>query len=195
MQAILERADRFLEQELDLKERALVVVAALLLCAVYLFPLWNLTMFAPQYPDGLRMNIYSYKLEGGQPRAGRQGDQPAEPLHRHEGPGRRGLHRVQVDAVRRRRDRPALPARGRARPDGVSRRRHRAVRLLRGLLALVVRLQAVQLRPQSRADGGGEGAAVHAADVRLQEARELRGLLVPGRRLVRAGRRHRCCCS
>lgn len=65
MQAILERADRFLEKELDLKERALVIVAALLLVAVYVFPLWNLTMFAPQYPDGLRMHIYSYKLEGG----------------------------------------------------------------------------------------------------------------------------------
>ena len=65
MQAILERADRFLERELDLKERGLVIVAALMLGAVYLFPLWNLTMFAPQYPDGLRMNIYSYKLEGG----------------------------------------------------------------------------------------------------------------------------------
>ncbi len=65
MHAILERADRFLEKELDLKERALVVVAALLLSAVYLFPLWTLTMYAPQYPDGLRMNIYSYKLQGG----------------------------------------------------------------------------------------------------------------------------------
>ena len=42
-----------------------MVAAALLLGAVYLFPLWNLTMFAPQYPDGLRMGIYSYKLEGG----------------------------------------------------------------------------------------------------------------------------------
>jgi hypothetical protein len=65
MQAILKRTDRFLEKELDLKERALVVVAALLLSAVYLFPLWTLTMYAPQYPDGLRMNIYSYKLQGG----------------------------------------------------------------------------------------------------------------------------------
>jgi len=65
MQAILERADRFLDRELDLKERALVIVAAMMLAAVYLFPLWNLTMFAPQYPAGLRMNIYSYKLEGG----------------------------------------------------------------------------------------------------------------------------------
>ena len=65
MQAMLERADKFLEKELDLKERALVIVAALMLVAVYVFPLWNLTMFAPQYPDGLRMHIYSYKLEGG----------------------------------------------------------------------------------------------------------------------------------
>jgi hypothetical protein len=28
-------------------------------------PLWKMTMFAPQYPDGLRLDIHSYKLEGG----------------------------------------------------------------------------------------------------------------------------------
>jgi hypothetical protein len=28
-------------------------------------PLWKLTMFAPQYPDGLRLSIYSYKFVGG----------------------------------------------------------------------------------------------------------------------------------
>jgi len=65
MQAVLQRADRFLDRDLELKERALVIVAALLLTAVYVFPLWTLTMYAPQYPEGLRMNIYSYKLEGG----------------------------------------------------------------------------------------------------------------------------------
>jgi hypothetical protein len=43
----------------------LLVAASLLLGAIYLFPLWRLTMFAPQYPEGLRMAIYSYKLEGG----------------------------------------------------------------------------------------------------------------------------------
>src|SRR6185436_11893801 len=36
-----------------------------LLSAVYLFPLWTMTMFAPQYPDGLRMQIYSDELTGG----------------------------------------------------------------------------------------------------------------------------------
>ena len=31
----------------------------------YFFPLWNLTMFAPQYPDGLRLDIYTHTLVGG----------------------------------------------------------------------------------------------------------------------------------
>jgi copper chaperone NosL len=61
---LVQRTNRFFELSLDLRERALVVIAALLLSAVYLLPLWNLTMFAPQYPDGLRMDIYSYKLQG-----------------------------------------------------------------------------------------------------------------------------------
>jgi len=59
------RLNRFLSQPLDLSPRVMVGAAALLLAAIYLFPLWNLTMFAPQYPDGLRLDIYSYKLEGG----------------------------------------------------------------------------------------------------------------------------------
>src|SRR5512138_541099 len=45
--------------------RALLLVAALALVPTYLTPLWNLTMFAPQYQDGLRLDIYSYKLQGG----------------------------------------------------------------------------------------------------------------------------------
>jgi hypothetical protein len=54
-----------LDAPLDLGPRVVMLIAALLLVAIYLFPLWNLTMFAPQYHDGLRMDIYSYKLEGG----------------------------------------------------------------------------------------------------------------------------------
>jgi hypothetical protein len=62
---VIQRTNRFFEVSLNLRERALVVAAALLLSSVYVLPLWNLTMFAPQYPDGLRMDIYSYTLEGG----------------------------------------------------------------------------------------------------------------------------------
>jgi len=65
MKAILEKEARLLEQPLDLAPRVLLVVATLCLLGAYLFPLWNMTMYAPQYPEGLRMDIYSYKLEGG----------------------------------------------------------------------------------------------------------------------------------
>jgi hypothetical protein len=65
MRAVFERGNRFLELPLDLRPRLLLVLAAVLMVAVYIFPLWNLTMFAPQYPDGLRLDIYSYTLEGG----------------------------------------------------------------------------------------------------------------------------------
>jgi len=65
MQAFLQRANRFLEEPIGLAARFMLLAAAVLLVATYLFPLWNLTMFAPQYPDGLRLDIYSYTLVGG----------------------------------------------------------------------------------------------------------------------------------
>ena len=65
MRSRLFRLNRLLDAPLDPAPRAAMLAAAVLLGAIYVLPLWNLTMFAPQYPDGLRMNIYSYKLEGG----------------------------------------------------------------------------------------------------------------------------------
>jgi copper chaperone NosL len=65
MKTFFERSSRLLAEPLDVGARGLVVIAALLLVPVYLVPLWKLTMFAPQYQDGLRLSIYSYKLEGG----------------------------------------------------------------------------------------------------------------------------------
>jgi copper chaperone NosL len=65
MPGYFERLNRTLARPVGGGPRLLVVGAALLLVAVYFFPLWNMTMFAPQYPDGLRLDIYSYKLVGG----------------------------------------------------------------------------------------------------------------------------------
>jgi copper chaperone NosL len=65
MRAWVEKETRMLDTSVDAGPRALLIVAALLLLSVYLFPLWTMTMFAPQYPQGLRLAIYSYKLDGG----------------------------------------------------------------------------------------------------------------------------------
>ncbi len=65
MKAFFEKSNRILDLPLDLGPRALLVAAFVLLIPSYVLPLWSLTMFAPQYPDGLRMGIYSWKLEGG----------------------------------------------------------------------------------------------------------------------------------
>lgn len=65
MKAIFERSSRFLDLTLNPGPRALILAAALMLLPTYLLPLWKMTMFAPQYPGGLRLEIYSYKLEGG----------------------------------------------------------------------------------------------------------------------------------
>jgi len=61
----IEKTSRFLEAPLDLGPRALLVFAFLLLVPAYVFPLYRLTMYAPQYPQGLTLNIYSHKLDGG----------------------------------------------------------------------------------------------------------------------------------
>ena len=65
MQTFLQRVSRFLAEPIGLAARVMLLTAAVLLVATYFFPLWNLTMFAPQYPEGLRLDIYSYALAGG----------------------------------------------------------------------------------------------------------------------------------
>ena len=65
MRALLHRSNQLLDTELGAAPRVFLAGAALLLVSIYFFPLWNLTMFAPQYPDGLRLDIYAFKLEGG----------------------------------------------------------------------------------------------------------------------------------
>ena len=65
MRRLLERMHRILSTPIGAGPRALVLAAALLVLPTYFLPLWNLTMFAPQYGDGLRLDSYSYKLDGG----------------------------------------------------------------------------------------------------------------------------------
>jgi hypothetical protein len=64
MQRYLEKATSFFEIPIDLRSRLLIIAAAIMLVPTYILPLWNLTLYSNQFPDGLSMNIYSYKLEG-----------------------------------------------------------------------------------------------------------------------------------
>lgn len=64
MQRYLEKATSFFETPIDLRSRLLVVLAAVVLVPAYFLPLWNMTLYSNQFPDGLEMNIYSHKLEG-----------------------------------------------------------------------------------------------------------------------------------
>ncbi len=65
MSPFIEKSNRILASPLGLRPRGLVLVAALLLVPAYGAPLWDLTMYAPQYQGGLRLHIYSYKLDSG----------------------------------------------------------------------------------------------------------------------------------
>ncbi len=65
MRPFVEKSTRALRHPLGIGPRGLLLVATLLLVPAYVSPLWKLTMYAPQYQEGLRLDIYSYKLEGG----------------------------------------------------------------------------------------------------------------------------------
>ena len=56
---------QWLDQVLSPRARILVLGAGVLLVVACAFPLWRITMFANQFPEGLRLSIYSYKLVGG----------------------------------------------------------------------------------------------------------------------------------
>ena len=65
MTPILERSSRFLHGPVGVWPRLLLGGAAVLLVTAQFLPLWNLTMFAPQYAHGLELNIHSSTLVGG----------------------------------------------------------------------------------------------------------------------------------
>jgi len=65
MASVLEKEQQLLDRPLGWNPRGLLAAAALVALLANFLPLWNLTMFAPQYPDGLRLDIYTFRLEGG----------------------------------------------------------------------------------------------------------------------------------
>lgn len=65
MSDFLNKETAFFDLPLTLKSRVLILVAVVVLLPSFFFPLWNMSFYSNQYPDGLVLHIYSYQLEGG----------------------------------------------------------------------------------------------------------------------------------
>ncbi len=58
-------AHGFFDLNLSKRSRIAVLIAAFLLVPTFLLPLWSMTLYSNQFPDGLNLDIYTYKLAGG----------------------------------------------------------------------------------------------------------------------------------
>jgi hypothetical protein len=65
MQLMLDKFYAFLDRPLKNAARILLAVLVVPVILHYGAPIWEIHMVAPQYPQGLELDIYSYKLEGG----------------------------------------------------------------------------------------------------------------------------------
>jgi len=62
---LLRGEQRFLARPLNIASRLVLLLAALAVAVSVLFPLWQLHLLAPQYAEGLRLDIYAWKIQGG----------------------------------------------------------------------------------------------------------------------------------
>jgi|SRR5690625_4226620 len=65
LSSFFKNTHRFLARPLGFWSRLLLIIGAFCLVATFFFPLWQIHLVAPQYPKGLDLDIYSYKLVGG----------------------------------------------------------------------------------------------------------------------------------
>jgi len=65
MKAALEKFELYLDRPIAYRARFLIALLVLPLIASFYAPLWNISMQAPQYPEGLQVDVYSYKVVGG----------------------------------------------------------------------------------------------------------------------------------
>ena len=56
---------RFLDEPLMPWTRVVLVLLTILVAVSFAAPMWHIRMVAPQYPQGLDLYIYSYKVDGG----------------------------------------------------------------------------------------------------------------------------------
>ena len=65
LQPLVDRLEQFLNEPLRFRSRILLALLVIPLALSFVKPLWRISMEAPQYPQGLYVDIYNYKLTGG----------------------------------------------------------------------------------------------------------------------------------
>lgn len=65
MQLALDKFYAFLDRPLFMKSRVILLLLVIPLALTAVQPLWRISMTAPQYPDGLYLEIYAHKIDGG----------------------------------------------------------------------------------------------------------------------------------
>ncbi len=65
MKAALEKFEIYLDRPIAFRARFLLVLLVIPLISSFFAPLWNISMKAPQYPQGLEVDVYAYKVVGG----------------------------------------------------------------------------------------------------------------------------------
>lgn len=64
-ETFLARATHFFDLPLTMRSRLAALVAALLLIPALMLPLYEMTLYSNQFPDGLYLSIYASTIEGG----------------------------------------------------------------------------------------------------------------------------------
>jgi len=65
MQLALDKFYNFLDRPLFMWSRLILLLITIPFLLTFTQPLWKISMQAPQYPNGLYMEIYAHKIEGG----------------------------------------------------------------------------------------------------------------------------------
>ena len=65
MHAMLRRSHRFLDRPLSLVSRGVMLLGIVALAAGAFLPLWRIRLIAPQYQEGLTLEMYSHKIAAG----------------------------------------------------------------------------------------------------------------------------------
>jgi hypothetical protein len=65
MKEKINKMTEFFSKPLNLQSRITIIIAALTLIPTFFFPLWHMSFWSQQYPEGLNLYIYSHRLDSG----------------------------------------------------------------------------------------------------------------------------------